>query len=137
MVTLNPYLSFKDTAREAMEFYHQVFGGDLQVMTFEGFDDMGIGEDERTLVMHSMLTTPDGFTLMGSDTPSSMPYAQPAGMSVSLSGDDESKLRGFWDALADGATVTMPLDTPPWGGLFGMLRDRFGIDWMVAVNAAA
>ncbi|QKJ18473.1 VOC family protein [Microbacterium hominis] len=137
MPSLNPYLSFRTEARDAMTFYQSVFGGDLEIDTFEGFEGMVDDPAEKTLVMHAQLTTPDGFVIMGADTPSSMPYAKPAGISVSVSGDDEEQLTGFWNALADGGTVAMPFDTPPWGGKFGMLTDRFGIDWMVAVNAAA
>lgn len=136
MAALNPYLSFRDQARAAMTFYQGVFGGDLQISTFGEFEGMAQDPAERDLVMHSQLTTPDGFVLMGSDTPGVLPYAAPAGIAVSVSGDDEAQLQGFWDALADGGTVTLPFDTPPWGGRFGMLADRFGIPWMVAVNAA-
>ena len=133
MVTLNPYLNFRDNAREAMEFYHSVFGGDLNVSTFADFQS---AEDpsENDLVMHAQLTTPDGFILMASDTPSRMEYVAPAGISVSVSGDDEPKLEGFWNALVDGGSVVMPFEVPPWGGRFGMLRDKFGIDWMVSYS---
>lgn len=55
-------------------------------------------------------------------------------MSVSLSGSDESALRAIWDKLADGGTVTMPFDQAPWGGLFGMLLDRFGVSWMFSAG---
>ncbi len=72
---------------------------------------------------------------MASDTPAGMPHSPPAGISVSVSGDDEAALQGYWDALAEGGTVVMPFDVPPWGGRFGMLTDRFGIDWMIALNA--
>jgi len=85
--------------------------------------------------MHSQLTTPEGFVVMASDTPSRMQYEAPAGISVSISGEDDAELQRYWEALADGGTVTMPYDTPPWGGKFGMLRDRFGIDWMLSLNA--
>ena len=135
MTTLNPYLSFRGDAREAMEFYQSVLGGELAVSTFEGYDDMGIPEDEKDDVMHAQLTTPGGLVLMGSDTPSVMPYREPAGFAVSVSGDDEAELEGYWNGLAEGGTVTMPFETPPWGGRFGMLTDRFGIDWMIALNA--
>jgi PhnB protein len=134
--TLNPYLSFLHTARDAMEFYRSIFGGELTIDTFGSYD-MGQDPSENDLVMHAQLETPDGFTLMASDTPSSMPYAAPAGFSVSLSGDDEARLEGYWSALAEGGAVTMPLDTPPWGGRFGMLTDRFGIAWMIAITPAA
>lgn len=132
--TLNPYLSFRSSARTAMEFYRSIFGGELTIDTFGSYE-MGKDPSENDLVMHAQLETPDGFTLMASDTPSSVPYSPPAGFSVSLSGDDAPTLERYWNALADGGTVTMPLDTPPWGGRFGMLTDAFGIAWMVSISA--
>jgi PhnB protein len=136
MASLNPYLSFRSDARDAMEFYRSVFGGDLTVSTFGEFPGMGQDPAEGDLVMHAQLTTSDGFVLMASDTPSGMTYSPPAGFSVSVSGDDEAQLQGFWDALADRGAVVMPFEVPPWGGRFGMLTDRFGIDWMIALNAS-
>lgn len=135
MPSLNPYLSFRDQARAAMEFYQSVFGGELEISTFASFD-MGQDPSENDLVMHAQLETPDGFVLMAADTPSTMPYTKPAGFAVSVSGDDEAALDGFWNGLADGGAVTMPFDVPPWGGRFGMLTDRFGVDWMLALTAA-
>ncbi|WP_137843022.1 VOC family protein [Microbacterium sp. 2FI] len=136
MPSLNPYLSFRTQARDAMTFYQSVFGGELTIDTFAGFEGMVQDPAEQDLVMHAQLTSPEGFVLMGADTPSGMPYSAPAGISVSVSGDDEASLQGFWDKLSDGGTVVMPFDTPPWGGRFGMLTDRFGIDWMIALNAS-
>lgn len=135
MASLNPYLSFADQAREAMTFYQGVFGGELDISTFGQYEGMVQDPAEADLVMHAQLTSPDGFVLMAADTPTGMTWRQPAGMAVSVSGDDEALLQGFWDKLTDRGAVTMPFDTPPWGGRFGMLTDRFGIDWMVAVNA--
>ena len=132
MTTLNPYISFKNEARSALDFYQSIFGGELTVSTFGDFEGMVQDPSENDLVMHGMLTTPDGFTLMAADTPSSMPYQEPAGISVSISGDDEAKLEGFFTALADGGTTVMPFDVPPWGGRFGMVNDKFGVSWMVA-----
>lgn len=131
MANLNPYLSFRDNAREAMEFYQGVLGGDLDVNVFAEFPDMLQDPSEKDLVMHAQLTTPDGLVLMASDTPSAMPYVTPQGFSVSLSGTSADATRAAWDGLADGATITMPLDVAPWGGLFGMLVDRFGVNWML------
>lgn len=136
MATLNPYISFHTNAREALEFYHSVLGGELDISTFAGFD-MGQDAAENDLVMHGQLETPDGFTLMAADTPSSMPFVQPAGISVSISGDDEATIEGYWQGLAEGGTITAPFETPPWGGRYGMLTDRFGIDWMIMLNAQA
>lgn len=135
MPSLNPYLSFKANAREAMEFYQSVLGGDLQVMTFADAGGMGVPPEEQALVMHSMLTTTEGFVLMGSDTPGHIEYVEPRGVQISISGEDEQTLRRYWDGLVSGGAVTMPLDPAPWGGLFGMGQDRFGVDWMVSVNA--
>jgi PhnB protein len=132
-VRLNPYLSFQDSAREAMTFYHSVFGGDLTVSTFADFH---ASEDpaEQDKVMHSQLEAPDGLLLMAADTPNQMEYRPQSGVSVSLSGDDESKLRGYWDSLSEGGTVVMPFEKALWGDTFGMCVDRFGTSWMV--NAA-
>ena len=129
---LNPYLSFRDNARQAMEFYQSVFGGELEVATF---GDFGASEDPAELdkVMHSMLTTDSDFVLMGADTPNSMDLTPGDNISVSLSGDDEVELRRYWDGLSAGGNVTMPLDKAPWGDTFGMCVDRFGINWMVNI----
>jgi len=129
---LNPYLSFKDTARQAMDFYKSVFGGDLTVSTF-GEGGMPHDPSEKDKVMHSQLLAPNGFTLMGSDTPNSMEFKPGNTMAVSLSGDDEAELRGYWTKLSDGATVSMPLEKAPWGDSFGMLTDKFGTSWMVNI----
>ncbi len=87
--------------------------------------------------MHSMLTTGGGMVLMASDTPNSMGYTPGTNYSVSLSGDDEAELRGWWTGLSDGATITMPLEQAPWGDSFGMLIDRFGVAWMVNIAGNA
>ena len=133
-VRLNPYLSFRDNAREAMTFYQSVFGGELTVSTFA---DLHASADptEQHKIMHSQLETPDGLVLMGADTPEGMEYRPQAGVSVSLSGDDEARLRGYWERLSEGGTVTMPFEKAPWGDTFGMCVDRFGTSWMVNVAA--
>ena len=126
---LNPYLNFQDTARAAMEFYKEVLGGDLNVSTF---GDMGATES-TDLVMHASLETPAGLTLMAADTPPGMDFTPGSQISVSISGDDEAELRGYWDGLSQGGTVTMALDKQVWGDVFGMVTDRFGIAWMVNI----
>ena len=128
---LNPYLTFQGTARDAMTFYQQVLGGDLTMNTFGEFGMEGDGSDG---IMHAQLETPDGFVLMASDTAPGQEAGATQGstMSVSLSGDDEA-LRGYWQGLAEGATITMPLEKQMWGDEFGMLTDRFGVPWMVNV----
>ncbi len=131
---LNPYLSFRDNTREVMQFYQSVFGGNLTLNTF---GDLHAAQDpaEENLVMHSQLDTPGGLTLMASDTPARMELHPGDNIMISLSGDDEAELRGYWDKLSQGAQVTMPLGAVPWSGAFGMLVDRYGIHWLVNANS--
>ena len=132
---LNPYLSFRSNAREAMEFYQQVFGGDLTVSTFGEFG-MADG-DSADLVMHAQLSTPKGFTLMGSDTPPGMEHTPGTSITVSLSGDDVDDLRGYFNQLAEGGTITMPLEKQMWGDEYGALTDRFGVPWMANISGGS
>lgn len=136
-VTLNPYIGFRGNAREAITFYRSVFGGELAISTF---DDFHASQDpsEADLVMHSTLTTDSGLTIMASDTPQRMPYNPGDNISISLSGpkSDEPALRGYWEKLVDGGTVTLPLETAIWGDTFGMCVDRFGIAWLVNIAGA-
>ena len=130
---LNPYISFDSTARQAMEFYKGVFGGTLNLNTFGEFGNQDTAEADK--VMHAQLETDNGFTLMASDTPAGMPPRnQGDNISISLSGDDADALRGYWEKLSDGGTVTMPLEKQMWGDEFGMCVDRFGIPWMVNIS---
>ena len=129
---LNPYISFRDDARQALEFYQDVFGGNLNVNTFGQYGDANApGADN---VMHGQLDTDNGFTLMAADTPPGMDFNEGAGtITISLSGDDEQELRGYWDKLSEGGTVTMPFEKQMWGDLFGMCTDKLGVPWMVDV----
>lgn len=128
---LNPYVSFDGNAREAMEFYKYVFGGELTVNTFGeyGSDDAAIADK----TMHAQLENDRGFTLMASDTAPGMPHQLGTNMAISLSGDDAGELHDYWDKLATGGTVTMPLEKQVWGDEFGMVVDRFDISWMVNI----
>lgn len=131
-IILNPYISFKDNAREAMEFYRDVFGGTLDVSTFGDFGQTGEGADK---VMHSTLDTEHGLKLMASDTPEGMTYEPGSSITISLSGDDDA-LRDYWAKLSDGGKVTMPLEKQVWGDEFGQCTDRFGIGWLVNISGA-
>jgi PhnB protein len=128
---LNPYVSFDGNARQAMEYYKGVFGGDLTVNTFGEFGAPDSPDADK--VMHSQLETPGGFTLMGSDTPSGMQRNPGDTITISLSGTDADELRGYWEKLSTGGTVTMPLEKQMWGDEFGMCVDQFGVPWMVDI----
>jgi PhnB protein len=129
---LNPYLSFKDNAREAMEFYRTVFGGKLQLSTFKEYH-ASQDPSEDNLIMHSQLEADNGITFMASDTPNRMEYRPGNNMSMSLSGDNEAELKGYFEKLSAGGTVTMPLEKAIWGDSFGMCTDKFGIAWLVNI----
>ena len=131
--TLNPYIGFAGDARAAMERYQEVFGGELTLSTFGDFGQAGTPIEH--LIMHAMLHTSSGFTLMGADTPPGMDHQPGGAITISLSGDDEAELRGYWDGLSDGGTVTLPLERQMWGDLFGQCTDRFGVNWMVNIGA--
>ena len=129
---LNPYLSFKDNSREAMEFYRAVFGGKLQMNTFK---ELNASQDpsEDNLIMHSVLEADNGITIMASDTPNRMEYRPGNNMSMSLSGDNEAELKGYFEKLSAGGMVTMPLEKAIWGDSFGMCTDKFGVPWLVNI----
>ena len=129
---LNPYLSFKDNAREAMEFYKTVFGGKLTISTFKDFNaSQDPGEDNK--VMHAVLEADSGIVFMASDTPDRMEYKAGTNFSMSLSGDNEAELRGYFEKLSASGMVTMPLEKAIWGDTFGMLTDKFGVPWLVNI----
>jgi PhnB protein len=130
---LNPYLTFRASAREAMEFYHSVFGGDLTISTFADFQASG-DPAEQDKVMHAMLSTDGGLVLMASDTPDQMDYVAGSNFSISLSGENEAELRGYWAMLSDGGTVAMPLGPAPWGDTFGMCSDKYGVNWLINIT---
>ena len=133
---LTPYLNFRGQAREAMSFYESVLGGNLEVMTFADMGGMGLPESEGGLVMHSALTVSETVQVMGSDVPSHMEGDFPNGR-ISLSGDDRATLQRWFEGLAEGGTVNMPLEKAPWGDWFGDLTDRFGVSWMVNISGSA
>lgn len=131
---LNPYISFDGDARQAMEFYQEVFGGTLALNTFGEYGQPDAPNADK--IMHAMLETSSGFTLMASDTPPGMPHNPGNNITVSLSGDDDTELRGYWEKLSEGGSVSVPLEKQMWGDVFGMCTDRFGIPWMVNIGQA-
>jgi PhnB protein len=132
---LNPYLGFDGKARQAAEFYRDVFGGDLSLNTYGESGMAAPGYEDK--VMHGQLETPAGYTLMVSDAPPGMETSGGSDISVSLSGDDADELRGYFAKLSEGGTVTVPLEKQMWGDEFGMCVDPFGVQWMVNIGQPA
>lgn len=136
MTTLNPYLNFRGNAREAIGFYHSVFGGELTLSTFSEYH---ASEDpaEQDKIMHAMLATEHGMVLMAADVPGTVDYTPGNNIAVSLSGPDEAELRGYFEKLSDGGTIDMPLEKAPWGDTFGMCKDKFGLVRLVNIGPEA
>ena len=129
---LNPYLNFQDNTREAMEFYHTIFGGKLELHTFSEYHaSQDPSEDNK--IMHSVVEAENGITFMAADTPNSMQYRQGTNMSMSLNGDDAAELTAYFEKLSAGGMVTIPLEKVPWGDSFGMCIDKLGIQWLVNI----
>ncbi|SKC39940.1 VOC family protein [Krasilnikoviella flava] len=141
MVRLTPYLSFKNQAAEALEFYRSVLGGELDLSRFGDMpadSGMPIEDADKDLLMHGQLDTPSGLTLMAADTGSMMPYVAPtSGVTVALTGghEDYDYVASAYAKLAEGGTDAMPFDKAPWGDFYGQVTDRYGITWMFDVGA--
>jgi len=135
-VKLNSYISFKDNTRDAMEFYHSIFGGEVfsDVMGDYDSEEMPVAEADRDKIMHAYLKGDNGIELMASDTPTGMEFTPGGQLSLTLNGDDEALLRSYWDKLSQDGTITVPLEKAPWGDVFGMVTDKFGIAWMVDIS---
>ncbi len=130
---LNPYLSFKDNTREAMEFYKTVFGGKLAMNTFKEYHaSQDPSEDNK--IMHARLEADNGITLLAADTPNRMEYHPGTNFSVSLDGDNETELKNYFNKLSKGGKIGMPLEKAVWGDTFGMVTDKFGVNWMVNIT---
>ena len=135
-IGLNPYLNFHGNAREALEFYQSALGGNLNLSQYDSIPGMMGDDSEATRIMHGQLDTEDGLTIMAADLPGSMadaPDASAGGVSVCVWGDDD-RIEGVWGVLSDGAEVLQPLEQAPWGDTFGMLKDRFGVQWMFSIS---
>ena len=131
---LNPYITFNGSAREALEHYQRVLGGELRISTFGEYGAEGADPEG---VMHGQLESEAGFTLMASDTGPGFDSVTGDRDSVSISGSasDAETMRGYFQGLSDGGSVTMPLEKQMWGDEFGMLVDRFGIPWMINIGS--
>jgi PhnB protein len=131
---LNPYISFPGTAREALEFYKSVFGGELEIHPFSEYGSPDAPEAND--IMHATLQAAAGFTLMCSDNPPGWAHQPGTNITISLSGDDEAELRGYWDKLMVDGTVAVPLEKQMWGDIFGQGTDKFGIGWLVNISGS-
>jgi PhnB protein len=131
--SLTPYINFKNSAREAMQFYQAVFGGKLTMSTFKEYHaSQNPAEDD--LIMHAQLEADNGMTFMASDTPGHMEYHPGTNFSLALSGNNAQELTAYYQKLSEGGVVGVPLDKAPWGDTFGMCTDKFGVTWQVNIS---
>ncbi|MFD9024070.1 VOC family protein [Streptomyces parvulus] len=127
------HLNFRGDAREALAFYAAAFDGDLTVVTYR---DAGSVQDpaEADQVMWGQVSTDAGPSLMAYDVPSGQPFDRgESAFFVSLRGDTAEEIAAHWKRLAEGADVLRPLAPAGWAPLYGMLRDRFGVTWVLDV----
>jgi PhnB protein len=134
MAFLNSYLNFNGKAEEAFNFYKSVFGGEFS--SFQRFSDIPAEAhppvEEGRLIMHVSLPVGNGCELMGSDLPSSYGPGTAGNLyHISIQADSKQEAERLFYGLSQGGQITMPLEDAFWGAYFGMLQDRFGVQWMV------
>ena len=129
---LNPYLSFGGNCQEAMEFYKEVFGGKLEMTNYlDG--GMSQSADDEKLIMHAMLQADNGITFMASDGRSTLEAEKEPAIQLSINGDNLDELTELFEKLSENGSIREPLVKAPWGDTFGMLTDKYGIQWMVNI----
>lgn len=135
MVLINPYLNFAGKTEEAFKFYQSVFGTKLSLVRFKDLPgNAGVPENEKEKIMHASLPIGDKNTLMATDTVDSMKLEVGNNYYVSLNVDNESEAKNYFDKLSAGGKIEMELTKTDWSPLFGMFKDKFGIQWMVNVD---
>ncbi len=131
MAKLNPFLRFNDDkCREAMNFYKDCLGGELEFMTAKGTPmEKDMPADKLDAIMHSTLTK-DDWVLIGSDMMQDRAVAGD-NVGVSLECESEEEIKTVFEKLSEGGEVFMPLEDQFWGALFGVVTDKYGIEWML------
>ena len=128
MIGVKPYIAFKGNCREAIDFYKEALGAEevfSQTYGESPMSDMGAADN----IMHATIKIGDSHIMMCDDPRQAS--TTPSNISLAVGLDDSAKARTVFDKLADGGNVTMPLDKTFWAEAFGMLTDKFGINWMV------
>lgn len=128
MKDITPYLTFNGTCRQAMTFYKDILGGDLELMDFAS-SPMDVPDEAKNYIMHAILTS-NGVTLMASDTMPNQAVTNGNSVSLSINCQSVDEINHLFNSLSDGGEITMPLEDTFWGARFGMLTDKFGTCWM-------
>ena len=128
MKDITPYLTFNGTCRQAMTFYKDILGGDLELMDFAD-SPVDVPNEAKNNIMHASLTN-NGVNLMASDTMPNQPVTNGNSVSLSINCQSTDEINHLFNSLSDGGQITMPLEDTFWGARFGMLTDKFGTCWM-------
>ncbi len=132
-ISVTNHLNFRGDAHAALEFYQSVFGGDIMIVTYKDAQNVH-DHSEADQVMYGQITAKNGFRVMAYDVPSRMPWDPGKNaFFVSVRGDSAEEITELWEKLSTGATVAQPLAPSGWTPLYGMLKDRFGITWVMDV----
>ena len=135
-VQTTPHLNFRGDARAALEFYRSVFGGQVAAVTYADAHSV-TDPAEAGQIMWGQVQAGNGFHVMAYDVPGNQSYdAGDKPVFVSVRGTDADELTGYWKGLSEGATVVQDLGPSGWTPLYGMLKDRFGVTWVLDVAVA-
>lgn len=130
-IKLDAYIFFPGNCRDAMEFYKSIFGGELSIQTYASMpSEETKGHEDK--IMHAALSGGD-VEFMASDSTATKEFGKSA-ISISLAGTDDAKMRNIFEKLSAKGKVNMPLEEVPWGGVFGDVTDKYGIDWMISID---
>jgi PhnB protein len=135
-IKTTPHLNFRGQARAALEFYHSVFGGSLAAVTYK--DAQAVQNPaEAEQIMWGQVAADSGFAIMAYDVPSALQYdAGIIPIFVSVRGTDAAELTDLWEKLSAGSTLIAPLAPAAWSPLYGMLKDKFGVTWVLDIEVA-
>jgi PhnB protein len=126
---LIPYLSFPGNCEEALNYYAKIFDGSISDLSRFG-DTFPVADDQKNRVMHARLAFGDNMLMFSDNMPgATIDFGN--GISLSIGLTDEQQARSIFGQLAEGGKVTMPMEKQFWGALFGMVQDKYGINWMI------
>ena len=134
MASVNPYLNYNGNCEEAFRFYQSVFGGEFSnIQRFKDIpSESPLTDQEGEKIMHIALPVGKNSILMASDVPQYLPQSSMGtNFSISIDTESEEEARKIFERLTSGGQITMPMEKTFWGAFFGMLVDKFGIQWMV------
>jgi PhnB protein len=135
-ITTTTHINFRGQARDALRYYQSVFGGEISLFTY-GQAQTAQNPDQAELITWGQVKSEAGFHVMAYDVqpdrdwaPGTIPYF------ISIRGKDAAEIQNYWDKLVDGSTIIQPIGAAGWSPLYGMIKDRFGVTWVLDVEAA-